>query len=186
MAGVASASWTSTALAGSLPPMGVSFATGPLGEDTEVTGPLVLVLWVSSSSEDMDIFATVRNVAPDGTDVFELGQQGQPIPVAKGWLRASHRRLDPGQSLPFRPYHAHDQREWLKPREPVRVDIEIWPTSMVFRKGHRIRLDIEPRDGVGSAPYTHYQADYNAGAENTVHTGGSRASYVLLPVIPRR
>ena len=54
---------------------------------------------------------------------------------------------------------------------------------MVFRKGHRIRLDIQPRDGVGSPPYTHYSADYNTGL-NTVHTGGSTASYLLLPVIP--
>jgi predicted acyl esterase len=55
---------------------------------------------------------------------------------------------------------------------------------MVFKKGHRIRLDIQPRDGVGSAPYTHYPAAYNTGGENTVYTGGDMASYLLLPVIP--
>ncbi len=184
-AGVASASWTSTALAGSLPPLGASFATAPLEEDTEVTGPVVLVLWVASSTEDMDIFATIRNIAPDGQDVFELGQQSQPVPVAKGWLRASHRKLDPALSLPYRPYHAHTEREILEPGTPVRVDVEIWPTSMVFKKGHRISLDIQPRDGIGSAPYTHYAADYNSGT-NTIFAGGTRASYLLLPVIPRR
>ncbi|MGZ5097895.1 MAG: CocE/NonD family hydrolase [Usitatibacter sp.] len=183
-AGVASASWTSTALAGSLPRMGVSFETGPLDEDVEVTGPVALVLWVASSTEDMDIFATLRNIGPDGRDVFEMGQQGQPVPVAKGWLRASHRGLDENLSLPYRPYHAHAQREWLKPGEPVRVEVEIWPTSMVFKRGHRIRLDIQPRDGAGSAPYTHYAADYNTGT-NTIFAGGSRASHLLLPVIPR-
>jgi len=146
----------------------------------------VLVLWVSSSTEDMDVFATLRNIAPDGSDVFERGQQGQSVPVAKGWLRASQRALDPTQSLPFRPFHAHTGRAWLRPGEVVRLDVEIWPTSMVFRKGHRIRLDVSPRDGIGSAPYTHYHADYNTGATNTVCTGGSRASYLLLPVIPRR
>jgi predicted acyl esterase len=56
---------------------------------------------------------------------------------------------------------------------------------MVFAKGHRIRLDIQPRDGIGSAPYTHYAADYNSGT-NTIFAGGARASYLLLPVIPRR
>ena len=184
-AGVASASWTSTALAGSLPRMGVSFETAPLARDTEVTGPAVLVLWVSSTTEDMDIFATLRNIDPDGADVFELGQQSQPVPVAKGWLRASQRKLDAALTLPYRPYHVHDERQWLKPGEPVRVEVEIWPTCMVFRKGHRIRLDIQPRDGAGSAPYTHYSADYNTGT-NTVHAGASRASYLLLPVIPAR
>jgi hypothetical protein len=54
---------------------------------------------------------------------------------------------------------------------------------MVFRKGHRIRLDIQPRDGVGSFPYTHYSADYNTGA-NAIYSGGDKASYLLVPVIP--
>ena len=184
-AGVASASWTSTALAGSVAPSGVSFETDALREDTEVTGPVFLVLWVSSSSEDMDVFATLRNIAPDGSDVFELGQQGQPVPVAKGWLRASHRAIDSVQSLPCRPFHAHRVREWLKPGEPVRLEVEIWPTSMVFRKGHRIRLDVQPRDGAGSTPYTHYAADYNTGT-NTLFTGGAKASYLLLPLIPAK
>ena len=184
-AGVASASWTSTALAGSLPRMGVSFETDPLPADTEITGPINLVLWVSSSTEDMDIFATIRNIDPVGMDVWEIGQQQQQVPVAKGWLRASHRKLDPKLSLPYRPYHTHAGRLWLKPGEIVQVQVEIWPTCMVFRKGHRIRLDIQPKDGVGSAPYTHYSADYNVG-ENTIHTGGGTASYLLLPVIPRK
>lgn len=183
-AGVASASWTSTAV-GSLGRLGVSFETAPLQEDMEITGPVNLVLWVSSTSEDMDLFATLRNIAPDGTDVWEIGQQQQPVPVAKGWLRASHRKLDPQLSLPYRPYHAHDERQWLKPRAVVKVEVEIWPTCMVFKKGHRIRLDVQPRDGVGSAPYTHYHADYNSGARNTIHTGGSKASHLLLPLIPR-
>jgi uncharacterized protein len=182
-AGVASASWTSTVLAGALPQLGVSFQTAPLKEDTEVTGPVVLVLWVSSTTEDMDVFATLRNIAADGKDVFEQGQQSQPVPVAKGWLRASHRETDPELDLPFRPYHAHQRRSLLAPREAVRLEVEIWPTCMVFKKGHRIRLDVQPRDGVGSVPYTHYSADYNTGT-NTIHAGGSRASYLLLPVIP--
>jgi predicted acyl esterase len=105
------------------------------------------------------------------------------VPVAKGWLRASQRKLDRDLTLPFRPYHAHDERQWLRRGGPVRLDVEIWPTCMVFRKGHRIRLDIQPRDGVGAAPYTHYSADYNVG-DNTVHTGGSMASYLVLPLIP--
>jgi putative CocE/NonD family hydrolase len=165
--------------------MGVSFETAPLPEDTEVTGPVVLVLWVSSTTEDMDVFATLRNIAPNGEDVFELGQQSQPVPVAKGWLRASHCALAPSLALPHRPYHLHQERQWLKPDEVVRIDVEIWPTCMVFRKGHRIRLDIQPRDGVGSAPYTHYCADYNTGT-NVIHTGGSRASHLLLPVVPEK
>ncbi len=163
---------------------GVSFETPPMEQETEVTGPIVLVVWVASTSEDMDIFATLRNIGTDGKDVFEVGSQGQPVPLTKGWLRASHRKLDPARSLTYRPYHAHDERWWLKPDEPVECQVEIWPTCIVLKKGHRLRLDIQPRDGIGSAPYTHYHADYNAGAENTIYAGGDKASYLLLPVIP--
>ena len=182
-AGVASASSVATTH-GSLTRTGVSFETPPMEKDTEITGPVMLNLWVSSTSEDMDIFATLRNIGPDGKDVWEVGQHGQPVPLTKGWLRASHRKLDPERSLPYRPYHAHNERWWLKPDEPVECQVEIWPTCMVFKKGHKLRLDIQPRDGVGSAPYTHYHADYNASAENTLYAGGDRPSYLLLPIIP--
>jgi putative CocE/NonD family hydrolase len=183
-AGVASGSSLATTH-GNTGRSGVSFSTPPLEKDTEVTGPLVMNLWVSSTSEDMDIFVTLRNIGPDGKDVCEVGQHGQPVPcVTKGWLRASHRKLDPKKSLPYRPFHAHDERQWLKPGEAVECQIEVWPTSMVFKKGNRIRVDVQPRDGVGSAPYTHYHGDYNAGAENTIYAGGDKPSCLVLPGIP--
>ena len=182
---LAQATYSATSGHGHLPRGGISFETTPLTQDTEVTGPLVLNLWVSSTSEDADIYATIRNIGPDGKDVCEVGQRGDMIPgVTKGWLRASHRKLDAEKSLPYRPYHAHDERWWLKPGEAVECQVEIWPTSMVFRKGHRLRLDIGPRDGVGTAHFTHYSADYNIGAQNTVYSGGDKASYLLLPLIP--
>jgi uncharacterized protein len=165
------------------PGMGISLQTTKLSVDTEITGPIAAVLWVSSSTEDMDLFLTLRNIDPDGNDVMETGQQGLPVPVAKGWLRVSHRELDPELSLPYRPYHRHQRRLFLTPGEIVKVEVEIWPTSMVFKKGHRIRLDVQPRDGLGSSHYMHYHADYNVGT-NTVYAGGEMPSYLLLPVIP--
>ncbi|HEV2630722.1 MAG TPA: CocE/NonD family hydrolase [Pseudolabrys sp.] len=165
------------------PNMGVALETPPLDADMEVTGPLAASFWVSSESEDMDLFLTLRHFDENGTEIMETGQQGAPVPVAKGWLRVSHRELDPKLSTPGRPYHAHKRRLYLKPGEIVKVDVEIWPTSMVFKKGHRIRLDVQPRDGVGSQGYMHYHADYNSG-RNTIHAGGQYESYLLLPVIP--
>ncbi|HKA72766.1 MAG TPA: CocE/NonD family hydrolase [Xanthobacteraceae bacterium] len=167
------------------PGMGVSLVTPPLAHDTEITGPLAASFWVSSETEDMDLFLTLRNFDPDGNEVLETGQQGTPVPVAKGWLRVSHRELDEELSLPYRPYHKHTRRLWLAPGEIVQVQVEIWPTSMVFRKGHRIQLDIQPRDGTGSQSYMHYHADYNTGT-NTIHAGGDKESYLLLPVIPAK
>ena len=184
-AGVASASWTSTVLPGSMPRLGISFETAPMPAATEMTGPVNLVLWVSSSSEDMDIFATIRNIGPDGNDVLEMGQMGEPLQcVTKGWLRASHRKLDPEKSLPYRPYHAHDERQHLKPGVPVECQVEIIATSMVFKKGHKLRLDISPADGVGTQHFTHFPADYNQGGISTIHSGGDKATYLLLPIIP--
>jgi predicted acyl esterase len=165
------------------PGMGVALETPPLPADLEVTGPLMANIWVSSATEDMDLFLTLRNFDADGNEVLETGQQGSPVPVAKGWLRVSHRELDPELTRPYRPYHAHRRRLYLKPGEIVEVQVEIWPTSMVFKKGHRIRLDVQPRDGVGSQGYMHYHADYNTGT-NTVYAGGDKPSYLLLPVIP--
>ena len=86
--------------------------------------------------------------------------------------------------MPYRPYHAHNERQWLKPGEIVECAVEVWPTCMVFRKGHKIRLDIGPKDGTGSSHFTHYHADYNTGT-NTLYAGGERESFLLLPVIPR-
>jgi predicted acyl esterase len=184
-AGVASGSSLSTTH-GAAMRLGVSFETAPMTEATEVTGPLMMNLWVSSTTEDMDVFITLRNIGPDGKDVPEVGQHGQPVPLTKGWLRASHRKLDPERSLPYRPYHPHNERLWLTPGEPVECQIEIWPTCIMLGKGHKLRVDIQPRDGIGSAPYTHYHADYNSGAQNTIHSGGGKQSYLLLPIIPSK
>ena len=72
-------------------------------------------------------------------------------------------------------------------RDNMRIDWDV-PIKMddgiVLKKGHKLRVDIQPRDGVGSAPYTHYHADYNAGATNTIYSGGDKPSYLLLPIIP--
>src|SRR5262249_3831169 len=129
-AGHASASSTSLAAGGGV---GLSFVTPPLEQDTEITGPLAAQLWLSSTTEDIDWVLRLRNIDPDGNDVLEIGQQGQPVPVAKGWLRVSHRELDPELSRPYRPYHKHLRRQWLKPNEIVEVQVEVWPTSMVFK-----------------------------------------------------
>jgi uncharacterized protein len=166
-------------------PRGVSFESSPMQSDTEITGPIMLNLWVSSSSEDMDIYVTLRNIEPDGKDVCEIGQRGASVScVTKGWLRASRRKLDPQRSLPYRPYHSHDGYQWLSPGEIVECQIEVWPTSMVFKKGHKLRLDIGPMDGIATLYFAHFHPEYAARAENTIYSGGDKQSYLLLPIIP--
>ena len=164
---------------------GVSFETAPMKADTEITGPIVLNIWVSSTSEDMDILATLRNIDAKGRDVPELGQRGEPNEcITKGWLRASHRKLDKEKSLPYRPYHAHNERWLLKKGEIVECQVEIISTSIVIKKGHQLRLDISPKDGHASAHFTHYHADYNDGAFNTLYSSKDKPTYLVLPIIP--
>ncbi len=147
----------------------VTFVTEPLTEDLEITGHINLVMWVSSETDDMDVFAYLRNMGPDGSVQT----------ATRGILKVSHRRLDPQLSTPYRPYHMHDEEQKLEPGTVVPIEVEIWATSMVFRKGHRIRLDVQPHDG------DHYFAAYKL-KNNSIYAGGERASYVLLPVIPRQ
>jgi predicted acyl esterase len=163
---------------------GISFVTDPMTHDTEITGPLMANVWVSSTAEDMDVMVTLRNIDPDGNEVFELGQQGQPVVLTKGWLRASHRKLDAAKSLPYRPYHAHNERLWLEPDVPVECQIEIISTCIVLKKGHQLRVDIHAQDSAGSGNFTHFHADYNEEAMHTFHSGGTMDSYILLPIIP--
>ena len=147
----------------------LTFVTEPMSEDVEVTGHSNLVMWVSSETDDMDIFAYLRNMAPDGT--VET--------ATRGILRVALRKLAPELSTLYRPYHSHDEEQKLTPGEVVPVQVEIWATSMVFKAGHRIRLDVQPHDG------QHYFAAYALG-NNTIYTGGDRASYVLLPFVPAK
>jgi predicted acyl esterase len=184
---------------------GVSFVSAPLESETEITGPLACRLFVSSSTTDADLFLVFRVFSADMREVVFMGAIDPHTPVAQGWLRASHRKLDPWLSTEYRPYHTHDEPQPLEPGEVVQLDIEIWPTSIVVPAGHRLALSVRGRDyewqkstGArlsnfknelrGCGPFLHDDPrDRPAavfGGGNTLHSGPGRESYVLVPVIP--
>src|SRR5207248_6910916 len=103
-------------------------------------------LFVSSSTRDADLFLVVRVFPPDLKEIVFQGALDPHTPIAQGWLRASHRKLDPALSTPYRPYHTHDELQPLEPGEIVELDIEIWPTSIVVPARYRIGLSIRGRD----------------------------------------
>jgi len=121
--------------------MGVSFESAVLTENTEVTGRSCWCCWVSSTTEDMDVFATLRNIAPNGEDVSSSASRASPFRSPKAGCA---RRTE--SSTPRSPYPiartTRMKTAVLKADEVVRIDVEIWPTCMVFKKGHRIRLDV--------------------------------------------
>jgi uncharacterized protein len=182
---------------------GVRWLSPPLEQEAEFTGPMALKLYLSSSTIDADLFVTVMAFAPDGREVSFQGTVDPNTPLAQGWLRASHRKLDSRKSLPYRPYHAHDDKWPLRPGEVYEVDVEIWPMCIVLPAGYRIAVNIGGKDferpggdanpafrSRGSGPWLHDDPhDRPAdifGGQTTLHTGPGREAYLLLPVIPPR
>jgi hypothetical protein len=184
---------------------GATFISAPLEAETEITGPLSAKLFVSSSTTDADLFLIFRVFTPDMREVVFQGAIDPHTPIAQGWLRASHRKLDPKLSRDYRPYHTHDEIQPLTPGEPVPLEVELWPTSIVVPAGHRIALTVRGRDyewgkstGArlsnfknelrGCGPFLHNDPrDRPAavfGGRNTLHAGPERQGYVLLPVVP--
>jgi uncharacterized protein len=181
---------------------GVTFLTEPLEQETEITGPIAAKLTVSSSTTDADLFLVFRVFTPDLREVTFQGAIDPHTPIAQGWLRASHRKLDVKLSTEYRPYHTHDEKQPLKPGEAVRLDVELWPTSIVVPAGYRVALSVRGKDyewqkstGArlsnfknelrGCGPFLHDDPrDRPAsifGGRTTLHLANS---YVLLPVIP--
>jgi hypothetical protein len=150
------------------------YRTEPLASEMELTGPLALYLNASSTAPDIDWLVHVADEAPDG----------KHRELAKGWLRASHRKTDPARSTPAQPYHPHLEAEALQPGTVYELAIEIWPVCNVFQAGHRIRLEIANSDSV-IATSGRPHVTIKAKATNTVHEGGSKPSRLLVPVIPR-
>ena len=183
---------------------GITFSTGPLNEAMEITGPLSAKLFISSSTENADLFLVLRVFAPDESEVTFQGAQDPHTPISQGWLRASHRKLDNERTLPYRPFHAHDEAQLLTPGEPVELDIELWPTCIVVPRGYRVALTICGKDyeyggtpviaphvpyplrGVG--PFTHNEPSNRSteifGGINTLHFTGSCRPWLMLPIIP--
>ena len=184
---------------------GITFRTPPLTRDIEITGPVAAKMWVSSETADADLFLVLRVFDPAGNEVVFVGSNDPRVPVGLGWLRASHRKLDPRRSLPYRPWHAHDEEWPLTPGEPVELDVEIWPSSIVVPSGYRIALTLRGRDyeydgtdaGLANAPYPmkgvgpfiHADPDDRPAdifaCRNALHFGADKAPYLLLPVIPQ-
>jgi putative CocE/NonD family hydrolase len=149
------------------------FRTGPLEADTEVTGMVEVKLWVSSSAPDTDFTAKLIDEIPPNPD-YPLGFD---LNIGDSILRTRYREGLDHQAPP------------LKPGEIVPITITLYPTANVFKRGHRIRVD------VSSSNYPRFDVNPNTGdplgesrrmvpAENTVYHSALHRSLVALPVVP--
>jgi len=149
------------------------YRTPPLDRDVEVTGRLVVKLWASSSAPDTDFTAKLVDVYPPNRDF----PGGVELNVADSIVRGRYRE-GLGPATP------------MTPGEVYELTIEMYPTSLLFQKGHRIRLD------VSSSNFPRFDVNPNTGeplndnrrwavAENAVYHDSLRPSHIVLPLIPQ-
>jgi putative CocE/NonD family hydrolase len=152
----------------------VVFQSKPLEEDTEIIGPVRAKIWASSSALDTDFTVKLIDVYPPGKD-FPAGFE---LIMGDGIIRARFRDSDKEEKL-------------MTPGQIYEFDIELDPCGNVFKKGHRIRIDIS------SSNFPRFDVNPNTGeplnnnrrqetAVNTVYHDREHPSHVILPVMPRR
>ena len=184
---------------------GLHFAMAPFTEETEITGPLAAKLFISSTTKDADLFLILQLFDPGGNEVTFEGSTDPNTPIANGWLRASHRALDPMRSKPWQPFHLHDRIDPLQPGVVYELDIEIVPTCIVVPTGYWLELWVRGRDYEYRGPLDEYgQAFYYAtrgtggmthadpddrpeelfGGQVTLHAGPHHPSHLLVPLVP--
>jgi uncharacterized protein len=143
------------------------YSTAPLEQDLEVTGAVKLLLWASSTARDTDFTAKLVDVHPDG----------KAYNLCDGIIRARYRK-------------SPQQAELLEPGQAASYEIDLWVTSNVFKRGHRIRLE------VSSSSFPRFDRNPNTGhpfgadtevlsASQTILHDREHPSHLVLPVIPR-
>jgi putative CocE/NonD family hydrolase len=152
----------------------LTYASAPLAEDLEVTGQGVVTLQVASTASDGNFVVYLEDMAPDGKVTY----------VTEGLLRALHRKLS-GDPPPYRtlyPYRSYLRKDGmpLRPGEPATLTFQLLPTSILFRRGHRIRIAI-----AGADKDTFLRIPAEGEVTITVMRGGAAPSFVELPVVPR-
>jgi putative CocE/NonD family hydrolase len=151
--------------------------------ETELTGSMSLKLWVSTSEgTDLDLFVKVRKFDGAGQEVFFFGYNGfDRDGVAKGWLRVSHRALDPLRSRPGMPWHSHIEADPMGPNEIVPVEIEVLASSTLFEAGSTLRIDVLGHDADRYPAFRH-NPTVNHGW-HSIYTGATYDSHLLIPVV---
>ena len=162
----------------------LTFTTVELQNDLEIAGPIKLVLYASSTRTDTDFFVKLSDQFEQAA--AERSSEINPAfeVVTRGWLRASHRALDPARSTEMAPYHTHSNPQPLTPNEVTKFEISLEPTAYLFKAGHRIRLEIVNGDSpVSEQLWSHYYRPDKIGAD-TIHHSAQYPSQLVLPVAP--
>jgi putative CocE/NonD family hydrolase len=161
----------------------LTFTTPPLAQDLEIAGPILLMLYGSSTRNDMDFFVKLSEQMPQSPEDRAKGLNPASYWITKGWLRASHRALDRAKSTEMEPYHSHTSSEPIEPDKVYRFDISLEPMAHRFKKGNRIRLEIVNGDSVVTdVLWTHYYVPSKIGIDTICHSAEC-PSALTLPVM---
>jgi predicted acyl esterase len=120
----------------------LEYCSPKLVENTEVIGPIVLNLYASTSDNEVFWFISLREVDPVGHERI----------LTRGWLRGTHREVDPSRSKPWEPFHPHTSSKALNPDEIYEFNISIVPTGNLFKAGSKIKLKISCTDDPPNNP----------------------------------
>jgi predicted acyl esterase len=159
-----------------------TFTTAPLAQDLEIAGPILLKLYGSSTRSDMDFFVKLSEQMPQSGEERGKGINPPAYWITKGWLRASHRALDPQKSIEREPYHTHAKAQPIEPGKIYPFEISLEPMAHRFKKGNRIRLEIVNGDSaLTDMLWTHYYQPSKIGTD-TIHHSADYPSALTLPV----
>ncbi len=174
------------------------YLTDPLPHDTLIAGPIVLNLFASIDQTDTNWIATVKDVGPD--PFVRTAREGEreiskTLPereLTRGWLKASHRALDPERSKPWKPWHplTRAAQKPVTPGEVTTYSVEILATANLFRAGHRICIEIASADmptgvsGATNVEYIPYHICSSKTVLHKIHHDATHPSHLLLPIIP--
>jgi predicted acyl esterase len=175
------------------------YLTDPLPHDVLIAGPAVLNLFAEIDQDDTNWIIAIKDVGPDvSVRTVREGEReiATSLPereVTRGWLKASHRALDLKRSKPWQPWHplTRAAQKKVAPGAIEEYAIEIMANANLFRRGHRICIEITSADmptGVGGATNAEYVPNHICSSRTTLHKiyhDARRPSHLLLPVIPQ-
>ena len=177
---------------------GLRYLSDPLPRDLLVAGPIVLNLFAAIDQKDTNWIIILKDVGPDPS--VRTAREGEReissgLPereLTRGWLKASNRALDVGRSKPWKPWHplTREARKPVVPGSITEYAIEILSTANLFRRGHRICVEITSHDlptGVSGATNVEYIPNHICSSKTTLHRiyhDAKHPSHLLLPIIP--
>jgi hypothetical protein len=160
----------------------LTFTSQPLAEDLEIAGPIKLTVFLSSTAGDTDLFVKLSDQHPQPSEDRAKGLNPFAELVTRGWLRASHREIDAAHSSDMVPRYTHRQLQPLTPGTVYKLDISIEPMAYLFKKGHRIRLEMVNGDSpITETLWPHYYRPDKIGTD-TIHLGADHPSALILPI----